>query len=139
VGNPGAHQRRPEAGKPPFRYLSRLRRADGSYRYSVRYGTTPVWVTAQVVPALAGRPVPAALIDRGWRQRRLGRVSSKVGDERAPQRARDRSEARPAWGRPPVGCRGRGLLLAAVVGMTSAASPWMARRRQRVVAAADVG
>jgi hypothetical protein len=45
-------------GKPPFRYLSRLRRADGSYRYSVRYGTTPVWVTAQVVPALAGRPFP---------------------------------------------------------------------------------
>ena len=41
-------------GKPPFRYLSRLRRADGSYRYSVRYGTTPVWVTAQVLPALAG-------------------------------------------------------------------------------------
>jgi Prenyltransferase and squalene oxidase repeat len=45
-------------GKPPFRYLSRLRRADGSYRYSVRYGTTPVWVTAQVVPALAGKPFP---------------------------------------------------------------------------------
>jgi iron complex transport system substrate-binding protein len=45
-------------GKAPFRYLSRLRRADGSYRYSVRYGTTPVWVTAQVVPALAGKPFP---------------------------------------------------------------------------------
>ena len=45
-------------GKPAFRFLSRLRRADGSYRYSVRYGATPVWVTAQVVPALAGRPFP---------------------------------------------------------------------------------
>ncbi len=45
-------------GKPPFRYLSRLRRGDGSYRYSLRYGATPVWVTAQVVPALAGRPFP---------------------------------------------------------------------------------
>jgi uncharacterized protein YfaS (alpha-2-macroglobulin family) len=45
-------------GKAPFRYLSRLRRADGSYRYSVRYATTPVWVTAQVVPALAGKPFP---------------------------------------------------------------------------------
>jgi uncharacterized protein YfaS (alpha-2-macroglobulin family) len=45
-------------GKPPFRYLARLRRADGSYRYSVRYATTPVWVTAQVLPALAGRPFP---------------------------------------------------------------------------------
>ena len=47
-----------EPGKPPFRYLSRLRRTDGSYRYSVRYGTTPVWVTAQVFPALAGKPFP---------------------------------------------------------------------------------
>ena len=45
-------------GKPPFRYLSRLRRTDGSYRYSARYGTTPVWVTAQVLPALAGKPFP---------------------------------------------------------------------------------
>ncbi len=45
-------------GKAPFRFLSRLRRADGSYRYSVRYGSTPVWVTAQVLPALAGRPFP---------------------------------------------------------------------------------
>ena len=45
-------------GKAPFRFLSRLRRSDGSYRYSVRYGATPVWVTAQVIPALAGRPFP---------------------------------------------------------------------------------
>jgi hypothetical protein len=45
-------------GKAPFRFLSRLRRSDGSYRYSVRYGATPVWVTAQVIPALAGRSFP---------------------------------------------------------------------------------
>jgi hypothetical protein len=45
-------------GKGPFRYLARLRRSDGSYRYSVRYATTPVWVTSQVLPALAGRPFP---------------------------------------------------------------------------------
>jgi hypothetical protein len=45
-------------GKAPFRFLARLRRSDGSYRYSVRYATTPVWVTAQVLPALAWRPFP---------------------------------------------------------------------------------
>lgn len=45
-------------GKAPFRFLARLRRADGSYRYSLAYGTTPVWVTAQVLPALSGRPYP---------------------------------------------------------------------------------
>jgi Squalene-hopene cyclase C-terminal domain/Prenyltransferase and squalene oxidase repeat len=47
--NPGAAARR---------YLLRLRRPDGSYRYSARYAVTPVWVTAQVLPALAGRPYP---------------------------------------------------------------------------------
>ena len=45
-------------GKPPFLFLARLRREDGSYRYSAAYATTPVWVTAQVLPALAGRPFP---------------------------------------------------------------------------------
>jgi hypothetical protein len=41
-----------------LRYLRRLRRSDGSFRYSVRFTTTPVWVTAQVLPALARRPFP---------------------------------------------------------------------------------
>jgi hypothetical protein len=39
-------------------YLQRLRRADGSYRYSARYAVTPVWVTAQVLPALMKKPFP---------------------------------------------------------------------------------
>jgi hypothetical protein len=47
--------------KPPrtaFAYLARLKREDGSYRYSSRYVTTPVWVTAQVLAALAQKPFP---------------------------------------------------------------------------------
>jgi hypothetical protein len=47
--------------KPPrsaFRFLRRMKRKDGSYRYSARYVTTPVFVTAQVLPALARRPFP---------------------------------------------------------------------------------
>ncbi len=47
--------------KPParaFRYLAGLRRPDGSYRYSRKYATTPVWVTSQVLPALARKPFP---------------------------------------------------------------------------------
>ncbi len=45
---------------PPaaFRYLARLRKPDGSYRYDRRYAVTPVWVTAQVLPALARRAFP---------------------------------------------------------------------------------
>jgi Prenyltransferase and squalene oxidase repeat len=50
------------AAKPPpsgaLAYLKRLQRADGSFRYSAHYGTTPVWVTAQVLPALAHKPLP---------------------------------------------------------------------------------
>ena len=50
------------AGRAPppraFRYLAQLRQADGSYRYSKRYAATPVWVTSQVLPALARKPFP---------------------------------------------------------------------------------
>jgi hypothetical protein len=43
-----------------FTYLKRLQRADGSFRYSTRYATTPVWVTAQVLMALARKSLPFA-------------------------------------------------------------------------------
>ena len=46
------------APKGSIAYLLRLRRPDGSFRYSKRYATTPVWVTAQVLPALARKPFP---------------------------------------------------------------------------------
>jgi len=50
------------AGKPApkgaLAYLGRMRQADGSYRFSQRYGVTPVWVTAQVLPAVAKKPFP---------------------------------------------------------------------------------
>jgi Prenyltransferase and squalene oxidase repeat len=47
--------------KPPrsaFAYLARLSQPDGSYRYSQRYAATPVWVTSQVLAALAKKPFP---------------------------------------------------------------------------------
>jgi hypothetical protein len=47
--------------KPPakaFAFLAKLRRPDGSYRYSRAYATTPVWVTAQVLPALVRKSFP---------------------------------------------------------------------------------
>jgi energy-coupling factor transport system substrate-specific component len=50
------------AGRPvpkgAIPYLLRLRRLNGSFRYSQRYATTPVWVTAQVLPALHRRAFP---------------------------------------------------------------------------------
>jgi hypothetical protein len=47
-----------EPGRRAFRYLANLHSADGSYRYSKRYAVTPVWVTSQVLPALARKPFP---------------------------------------------------------------------------------
>jgi prenyltransferase beta subunit len=41
-----------------FAYLARLRQSDGSYRYSAKYAATPVWVTSQVLAALAKKPFP---------------------------------------------------------------------------------
>jgi hypothetical protein len=50
------------AGRTPphtaFRYLGTMRRPDGSYRYSAKYTTTPVWVTSQVLAALARKTFP---------------------------------------------------------------------------------
>jgi energy-coupling factor transport system substrate-specific component len=47
-----------DPGRRAFAYLRRLRRTDGSFRYSARYAVTPVWVTSQVLPALARKPFP---------------------------------------------------------------------------------
>ena len=41
-----------------FAFLGSLLRSDGSFRYSRRYTTTPVWVTAQVLPAIVKKPFP---------------------------------------------------------------------------------
>jgi hypothetical protein len=54
---------RERPGPAAYRYLERMRRPDGSLRYSARYGVTPVWVTAQALPALAGKPLPLG-VDR---------------------------------------------------------------------------
>jgi energy-coupling factor transport system substrate-specific component len=47
-----------DPGRAVWRYLGRMRRPDGSLRYSARYAVTPVWVTSQALPALARRPFP---------------------------------------------------------------------------------
>ena len=47
--------------KPPVtatRYLGGLRQPDGSFRYALRRTSTPVWVTATVLPALTSKPFP---------------------------------------------------------------------------------
>jgi len=41
-----------------FRYITHMTRADGSLRYSALYATTPLWVSAQALPALSRAPFP---------------------------------------------------------------------------------
>jgi energy-coupling factor transport system substrate-specific component len=44
--------------KSPVAYLRSLQQSDGSFRYSRTSDQTPTWVTAQVVAALARKPLP---------------------------------------------------------------------------------
>jgi energy-coupling factor transport system substrate-specific component len=50
--------------RSPVAYLRSLQQADGSFRYSRTSDQTPTWVTAQVVAALAKRPLPVAPVRR---------------------------------------------------------------------------
>ena len=49
---------RAPAPRGAYAYLARMQRVDGSYRYSARYAVTPVWVTAQALPAVTRKPFP---------------------------------------------------------------------------------
>ena len=54
-------------GRSPVAYLLSLIAPDGSVRYSRTGSQTPVWVTAQALTALAGRPFPIAPVARAKR------------------------------------------------------------------------
>ena len=58
-------------------YLVRLQRSDGSVAYSSSSAQTPVWVTAQALMALNGKPLPIATQPRSKRAR--GKAASDGG------------------------------------------------------------
>ncbi|MGH2912372.1 MAG: prenyltransferase/squalene oxidase repeat-containing protein, partial [Solirubrobacteraceae bacterium] len=49
-------------GHSPLDYLEGLVASDGSVRYSSSSSQTPVWVTAEALAALAGKPLPVASV-----------------------------------------------------------------------------
>jgi energy-coupling factor transport system substrate-specific component len=53
-----------EGSRDPLEYLVSLVAPDGSVRYSRTGAQTPVWVTAQALTALAGKPFPIAPVPR---------------------------------------------------------------------------
>jgi hypothetical protein len=55
--NPGSFKHH---GRSPLDYLDGLVASDGSVRYSSVSSQTPVWVTAEALAALAGKPLPVA-------------------------------------------------------------------------------
>jgi energy-coupling factor transport system substrate-specific component len=56
-------------GRSPLAYLESLVAPDGSVRYSRTSAQTPVWVTAQALIALAGKPFPIAAAPKQVRAR----------------------------------------------------------------------
>jgi hypothetical protein len=53
-----------EGGKSPLDYLAARQDADGHYRYSDSSDQTPVWVTGQVLTAVAGESFPVPVVPR---------------------------------------------------------------------------
>jgi Squalene-hopene cyclase C-terminal domain/Prenyltransferase and squalene oxidase repeat len=60
-------------------YLIRLQRRDGSIAYSSTSSSTPVWVTAQALMALKGKPLPLAAVPRKPARARASAASDGDG------------------------------------------------------------
>jgi energy-coupling factor transport system substrate-specific component len=68
-----------DAGSRARTYLVRLQRRDGSVAYSSTSYQTPVWVTAQALMALEGKPLPLAAVPRRTRRARASAASDGGG------------------------------------------------------------
>ncbi len=68
-----------EGSRSPLGYLASLLAPDGSVRYSRTGSQTPVWVTAQALTALAGKPFPIAPV-----RPRASRSTATASSARAP-------------------------------------------------------
>jgi energy-coupling factor transport system substrate-specific component len=65
-------------------YLLRLQRRDGRVAYSSTSSQTPVWVTAQALMALEGKPLPLAAVPRRTRRARASAASDDAGGGAPP-------------------------------------------------------
>jgi hypothetical protein len=65
-------------------YVVGLQRSDGSVAYSSTSAQTPVWVTAQALMALRGRPLPIAPVPRSKRARARAASGAEGGGAAAP-------------------------------------------------------
>jgi energy-coupling factor transport system substrate-specific component len=83
----------------PLAYLNSLVAGDGHVRYSRASDQTPVWVTAEAMMALAGKPLPLRPLQRPHKAVRSHRFSARAASHRKTvrrHRARAASRRRPA-------------------------------------------
>ncbi len=62
-------------------YLSRLRAADGHYRYSASSDQTPIWVTAQALLAAEQQPFPLPAVARSRAESGSGDSASEEAEQ----------------------------------------------------------
>lgn len=99
-----AARRGPDVVRRALAYLRRLQRPDGSIRYSRGSAQTPVWVTAQALMALRGRPLPLATVPRrrragaGAAAAAGGAAASAGRAKKASTKGRTREAGAPAAG-----------------------------------------
>jgi energy-coupling factor transport system substrate-specific component len=91
--DPGRVRR--NGSRSPVGYLESLVTPSGAVRYSRTSAQTPVWVTAQALSALAGKPLPLARVPRARRSRP------------APPPTRPRAKRRAGGKPPPSGTRSK--------------------------------
>ena len=107
-------------------YLVHLQRSDGSVAYSSSSSQTPVWVTAQALMALEGKPLPIAAVPRSKRTR--AKAASERRRRMQPPRA---AAARPARRRARAAARQRRAARARQQQATLPPEQWAVRRRAR--------
>jgi hypothetical protein len=103
--------------RSPIGYLESLRAPDGSVRYSRTGAQTPVWVTAQALTALAGKPLPigpvrgraSGSIARGGSARAGAPASGALAHRSGPARSVGARSSSAAAQRGMPGAQGRGL------------------------------
>jgi Prenyltransferase and squalene oxidase repeat len=80
-GNPANYRR---GGAGALDYLAARQQADGHYRYSRSSDQTPIWVTAEVLPAVAGEAFPIAAPARAPKPKRSSQTSASAPGGLAP-------------------------------------------------------
>jgi len=105
-------------------YLVRLQRRDGSVAYSSTSSQTPVWVTAQALMALEGKPLPLGAVPRKTRRARASAAASDGGGGGAsPSGGGKAGGSKQGAGAGGAAAAGGGAGTGAVGGVTAGAEP----------------